>query len=255
MGRAVEVCRAHQISRIAAVSNDEGVVTVHCDRGVGDTELRPSPNRRNVVWWGIQVVLRGVFTLWLGYRARGMEKLPATGGGLLLINHQSFLDPLLVGLPLSRPVSYLARDSLFRVPIIGWILRHTYVIPVSRESASASTLRESVRRLEWGSLVGVFPEGTRSRDGSVGPLKPGFIALIRRAKRPIYPVGIAGAHQALPRNRWWLRPARICVVFGDPLDAEEVEQLSQHGEEAALLARVRERIVQCQRDAEAWRRR
>ncbi|MDB5335676.1 MAG: phospholipid/glycerol acyltransferase, partial [Planctomycetaceae bacterium] len=79
---------------------------------------------------------RVFFALWLRYRARGLEHIPATGGGLVLANHLSFLDPLMIGLPLNRPISYLARDSLFRVPAIGWLLRRTYVKPISRENAS-----------------------------------------------------------------------------------------------------------------------
>src|SRR5205809_1013122 len=87
------------------------------------------PERRNWVWWSFQVVLRLFFAVWLRYRARGHQQLAGCGGMLLVINHQSFLDPLLVALPLTRPVSFLARVSLFRVPVVGWVLRNTYVFP------------------------------------------------------------------------------------------------------------------------------
>src|SRR5437016_2539549 len=120
-----------------------------------------SPLRRNWVWFISQVIVGAVFAFWLRYRARGIERIPAAGGGLLLANHQSFLDPLLVGLPLHRPVSFLARDTLFPVPVIGWILRHTYVIPLDREGGGAAGIRQTLRRLEQGFLVGIFPEGTR----------------------------------------------------------------------------------------------
>ena len=206
--------------------------------------------RRNWLWWVCQQILQVFFTVWLRYRARGCEKLPATGGALLIANHQSFLDPLLVGLPLTRPVSYIARDSLFRVPVVGWILRNTYVKPISREAASAQTIRESVQRMEAGFLCGIFPEGTRSDDGQVGEFKPGFIALVRRSSVPIYPVGIAGAIDALPRGAVWLRPRRVCVVFGDPLPPEEVLRLKEHGREAELVQAVHARVVACQQAAE-----
>jgi 1-acyl-sn-glycerol-3-phosphate acyltransferase len=203
----------------------------------------------------MQFVLRFVFTVWLRYRARGVEKVPQNGGALFLVNHQSFLDPLLVGLPLSRPVSYLARDSLFRVPVIGWILRHTYVIPINREAAGPESIKGAVERMRHGFLVGIFPEGTRSEDGQVGPLKPGFVSLVRRGKVPVYPVGVAGAHEALPRRAWLLRPRKVRVVFGDPLPPEDLERLTRKGREDELLAYTRERICECQRAAEAWRRR
>ena len=105
----------------------------------------PNPLSRNAHWRTLQFVLQILFCFWLRFRARGMERLPKVGGALLLVNHQSYLDPLLVGVPLQRPVSYLARDSLFRVPVIGWILRNTYVMPINREAASTSSLREAIR--------------------------------------------------------------------------------------------------------------
>lgn len=213
------------------------------------------PTRRNWVWASAQFLLRLVFTAWLRYRARGVEKIPASGGGLILANHQSFLDPFLVGLPLSRPVSYLARDSLFRVPVVGWILRKTYVIPINREAATTTSIKAAVERMRHGFLVGIFPEGTRSGDGTVGPFKPGFVALVRRGKVPVYPVGVAGAHEAMPRGRFLLRPRRVTVVFGDPLTPDEIARYSARGHEDALVALARNRVMACQREAEQWRRR
>jgi 1-acyl-sn-glycerol-3-phosphate acyltransferase len=211
-----------------------------------------SPARRNWVWLTLQLILSVVFTAWLRYRARGVEKIPAVGGGLLLTNHQSFLDPLLVGLPLRRPVSFLARDTLFKVPLIGWILRHTYVMPLSRETGGAAGIRETLRRIELGFLVGIFPEGTRSVDGSLGRFKPGFAALVRRTELPIYPVGIAGAHRALGKGSLVLKPRRVCVVFGDPFPQETITSLKQRGREAELIEEVRTRIACCQQAAEDW---
>ena len=210
------------------------------------------PTRRNGVWYPMQLLLRVVFAVWLRYRARGVRRLSTPGGGLILSNHQSFLDPLLIGLPLDRPVSYLARDTLFRIPGLSWLLRHTYVMPINRENASTASLRETLRRLNEGFFVGVFPEGTRSSDGSVGTFKPGFAALGRRADVPIFPVGIAGANRALGRRHWWLRPCRVCVVFGEPLDAQEIAHVSARGREAELIELVRQRIIACQAEAEVW---
>ena len=213
-----------------------------------------SPLRRNWVWYSIQIIVSVVFAVWLRYRARGMERLPAAGGGLLLANHSSFIDPLLVGLPLRRPVSFLARKTLFSVPVIGWILRHTYVMPLSRDTGGAAGIRETLRRLEEGFLVGIFPEGTRSRDGTLGPFKPGFAALVRRTELPIYPVGIAGAQRAFGRGSLFLKPHRVCVVFGEPFPKETIEELRQRGREGELVEAVRTRIAECQKEADAWLR-
>jgi 1-acyl-sn-glycerol-3-phosphate acyltransferase len=211
-----------------------------------------SPVRRNWVWLTLQVILRNVFGFWLMYRARGIERVPESGGGLILSNHQSFLDPLLIGLPLHRPVSFLARDTLFPVPVIGWILRHTYVMPLSRDTGGAGGIRETLRRLDEGFLVGLFPEGTRSKDGALGQLKPGFAALVRRTELPIYPVGIAGANRALCRGSLILKPHRVCVVFGEPLPAGKIAEFKQRGREVELVETVRTHIAACQQEAETW---
>lgn len=210
------------------------------------------PCARNLHWRCFQYLLQLLFTTCLRYRARGLEHLPASSGALLLSNHQSFLDPLLIGLPLQRPVSFLARDNLFRAPIVGWVLRNTYVMPLNREGGAASGIKETLKRMDQGYLVGLFPEGTRSQDGSVGEFKPGFAALLRRSKLPVVPVGIHGAHRALGRRVLSLRPERVCVVFGPPLDRGRLEELSQRGREAELIAYVREAVVACQREADEW---
>jgi 1-acyl-sn-glycerol-3-phosphate acyltransferase len=218
---------------------------------MSDFPIETQPERRNWVWFSIQVVLRLLFAVWLCYRSRGHKEISHRGGMLLIINHQSFLDPLLVGLPLSRPVSYLARDNLFRVPVIGWILRNTYVLPINRESASATALRAMIARLQSGFWVGIFPEGTRSPDGKLGEIKPGFLAMLRRANVPVCPVGIAGAHRALGRNAKFLHPAKVRVVFGEPIPAEEIAAALRQGE-SATLELIRSRLTDCVRRAEEW---
>lgn len=212
----------------------------------------PDPLRRNTYWRFFQLVLQAFFCFWLRYRARGIESLPTTGGALLLINHQSYVDPLLAGLPLTRPVSYLARDNLFRVPIIGHILRNTYVMPINREAASTTSIREAIRRIDAGFYVGIFPEGTRTLDGHVGELKPGFLALLRRTSVPVIPVGIAGAYECYPKGTPFPWPGKVRVVFGEPIDRELLASFGK-GNEDALVDFVRQRIVECVTAAQTWR--
>jgi 1-acyl-sn-glycerol-3-phosphate acyltransferase len=212
----------------------------------------PHPKNPNWVWRGLQRLLQNVFVFWLDFRARGMEHLPESGA-LLLSNHQSFLDPLLIGLPLDRPVSYLARHNLFRVPVIGWILRNTYVMPINRDAAGTESIREAVRRMQHGFLVGIFPEGTRSNTGDLGEIKPGFIALIRHGKLPVVPVGIAGGTDVMPRGALLPRRGRVRVVFGAALPPDDVVRLSRRGSETQLVEFARQHLRECHRAAEEWR--
>lgn len=219
----------------------------------GGTSL-PHPYRCNAVWTFCRLFLRVFFTLLVGFRARGMQRLPVRGGMMLLVNHQSNFDPLLVGLPLSRPVSYMARKTLFDLPFLGWILQRTYVVPIDREAAKAGAIRVLVERMQHGFMVGMFPEGTRTHDGSLGEFKPGFLVLLRRTRLPIQPVGIAGAFEAYPRGHW-PRPGRVRVVFGEPWLPEDYEEFCERGREADLVAEVSRRVQDCVQEATEWRSR
>jgi 1-acyl-sn-glycerol-3-phosphate acyltransferase len=209
------------------------------------------PTQRNRVWRFLQALAHVVFGTWLRFRAIGLENIPQAGPGLIIANHVSFLDPLLVGLSLTRPVSFVARDSLFRLPVVGWILRNTYVMPINRESAGTAVIRQTIERLNAGFLCGIFPEGTRSRDGEVGKFKPGFIALIRRSSVPIYPAALAGTGRALGRGAWFLKPVPVRAAFGKPISVETIREFLDRDDEQGLIAHVRERVIATLAEAEA----
>lgn len=212
-----------------------------------------SPLVRGPLWSSLQGIIGAFFRVWLGFRAVGHEGLQDEGGALILANHQSFLDPLVVGLPLQRPISFLARHSLFRVPVIGWVLTNTHVMSINQQAPGANSIRDTIQRLHDGWLVGIFPEGSRSQTGAIGEMKPGFAAVVRRAKHPVYPVGISGAYHALPLGAWFLKPRRVCVVFGEPILPEELAVFSSRAQEDQLIELVRSRIATCFEAAEAWR--
>ena len=211
----------------------------------------PRPPRRPVHWFVLQQLFRVWFAIWFRYSSRGHTHGPTHSPALLLSNHQSFLDPLLVGLPINRPVSYLARDSLFRIFGLGALMRISHVVPIKREGGGGGGLRETLNHLAQGHLMGIFPEGTRSLDGSVGPLKPGFSVLLRRVDVPVIPVGIAGANRAFGPGKKFIWPAKICVVYGEPIPLDVIAQSRERGQEDRLLSEVRQRIVDCQAQAES----
>ncbi len=167
----------------------------------------------------------------------GLECVPATGGLLLAVNHASFLDPVLVGLVMRRPIHFMARDTLFKKNGFGWLLRAVHSVPVRREGASRNSLRAVLDLLEEGRVVLVFPEGTRSRDGRFGKFRNGIVKMSQLAGVPVLPVVVGGSHRALGRGAWLPRPARTRVYFGDPLVFEAKEDAD------AAVARLRERML------------
>jgi len=177
------------------------------------------------------------------YRVRctGRENVPATGGVLVLSNHQSQFDPVLVGLAIDRRLNYLARETLFRFAPFRWLIKSFDAIPIDREGLGLAGLKETLRRLKRGELVLIFPEGTRTPDGEVHPLKPGFSALARRCNVPLLPVAVDGAFDAWPR--WQPLPglSTIHVHIGEPISAEQ----SKAFDERALVVEVERRIRDC----------
>jgi 1-acyl-sn-glycerol-3-phosphate acyltransferase len=137
---------------------------------------------------------------------------------VLLANHESHLDPVLVGVASRRPLSFLARKSLFQGPF-GLLIRSLDAIPLDRDGMGIAGLREVIRRLKQGEATLVFPEGTRTHDGEIGPFQPGFGILVRRSGATIVPVGVDGAYEAWPRHRRLPRPVRIAVLSDEDLTA------------------------------------
>lgn len=177
----------------------------------------------------------------------GSDNFPAKGAALVCSNHQSYLDPILAGAMCDRRLNYLARESLFRSRLFGGLMRFYDAIPVRRDGMSIAGLKETLRRLKREELVLIFPEGTRTEDGAIQPLKPGFIVLARKAKVPIVPLAIAGAFDVWPKGAKLPRPARVCMAVGRPISATQISSM----EDADVLDMLDERIRECFRTASA----
>jgi 1-acyl-sn-glycerol-3-phosphate acyltransferase len=174
-------------------------------------------------WWRLsQALSRAGANCFWKFRVFGLENIPRTGGVLLASNHQSFLDPVLVAMVLSREMHFMARRTLFRNPVLRVIIVGYNAFAIDRDSADVKGVKSAIARLEAGNILLVFPEGTRTGDGSIGRMKPGIGVLAERAAVPIVPVLIEGAHEVWPRNRRFPRLGRISMVFGKPLDPKQI---------------------------------
>ncbi|MFT7641725.1 MAG: 1-acyl-sn-glycerol-3-phosphate acyltransferase [Pirellulaceae bacterium] len=183
-------------------------------------------------------------------RVKGRENQTA-GGALICSNHQSFFDPVLVGLAFEQRMNYLARKTLFKFPPFRWLIEYLDAIPIDRDGMGLQGIKETLRRLKRSEMVLIFPEGTRTRDGHVASLKPGFVALARRGKQPLIPVGLDGAYAAWPRESALPRLSTIHICIGEPITAEQIEQWSDHEIVTELESRIREchRLARIGREA------
>jgi 1-acyl-sn-glycerol-3-phosphate acyltransferase len=185
------------------------------------------PNLIGRLWYdGVWYSSFTFFTFGFSFRYEGYANVPKRGPLLFISNHQSMFDPVLVGLSSRRYLSYLARKTLFEQPVLAPLIRSLNAIPIDR-GLGADGLKAVLDALEAGQAVLVFPEGERTHDGSVLPLKPGISLLIKRVSCPIVPVGIAGCFAAWSRRMTWPKPSplllpptdsTIAVSVGEPID-------------------------------------
>jgi 1-acyl-sn-glycerol-3-phosphate acyltransferase len=194
------------------------------------------------MWYGLlHFIFRLLATLLFQIRVAGRDRVPRKGGVMVLSNHQSHFDPVLIGLACDRRLNYLARDTLFGFAPFRWLIESLDAIPIDREGLGLAGLKETLRRLRGGEPVLIFPEGTRTRDGEVAALKPGFSALAKRAGVPLMPVAIEGAYQAWPRRQLLPRVSTIHIQFGEPL----LPAAAATFDERQLVAEIERRIRAC----------
>lgn len=175
------------------------------------------------------------FTFGFSLRHDGWNNVPKSGPLLFVSNHQSMFDPVLVGLSSRRYLSYLARKNLFEQPVLAPLIRSLNAIPIDR-GMGKDGIQAVLDALGQGQAVLVFPEGERTHDGTVEPLKPGVSLLIKRVSCPIIPVGIAGCYGAWSRHMKWPKPSplflpptdsTIAVSVGAPIDPARYEKMKR----------------------------
>jgi len=192
-----------------------------------------------------------LLSLAFGFRKRGRNNLPMEGPVLVVANHQSYLDPPLVGCAMpQRQFDFLARAGLFEIGWLRPLITALHSVPIRENGSDPASIKEILRRLDAGRVVLVFPEGSRTHDGEMGEFKRGVALLLRRSRCPVLPVGIAGAYDAWPRGS---RPrplrGRVVVEVGNAIDHDV---LFADGADAAMQ-RLRREVEALVRRAESLR--
>lgn len=171
----------------------------------------------NLVYRLTWLFSRFMYSTYFRWRVMHPEHVPVTGPVILAPNHASFLDPAMVGCALPREVNYLARESLFRFPGVGWYLRQLKSVPVDRDGGGAAGLRAIMSRLEAGGAVLLFPEGTRTPDGKLQRARSGLGLMVIKTEAPVVPVRIFGTFEAYGRHMKFPLPRRVGVRYGKPM--------------------------------------
>lgn len=194
---------------------------------------------RWIYWFG-WMIFGAAFRTLFGLRIEGAENLIEEGPVLVASNHQSYLDPPLVGNLYKSETTYLARKSLFK-GVTKWLYAQWNAIPVDQDRPDMTSLKTIIRKLKDGKRVVVFPEGSRTMDGSLGEAAPGIGLIAVKAGVPIQPIRIFGAHEALPRGKASIRFARITVRVGPAIHLSPEEIRDASGKEG--YDRIAKRIM------------
>lgn len=163
------------------------------------------------------------------FKIIGIENIPATGGVIIAANHISLWDPPVVGAALKRPIHFMAKEELFVGPL-GWIIKIMKAFPVKRGAADRAAIRNAINLLKDGEILGLFPEGTRSKNGELGKPEAGIGMIVLKAGVPIIPAAIIGTNQV---GKGWSWP-QFVLKYGKPImisdekaDRESMENVGQ----------------------------
>ncbi|RFC42792.1 MAG: Cytidylate kinase/1-acyl-sn-glycerol-3-phosphate acyltransferase [Verrucomicrobia bacterium] len=205
---------------------------------------RREPPRQVMSWvYNLTYALcKAFFGIAYAMEVHHAERARIPGGAYFASNHASFLDPPLVGTALEEPIFYLARNTLFKPPIFSWLLPRLNTVPVDRDNAELSSLRVSMQIVKEGKKMVVFPEGTRTPDGSLQPAQRGVGMLVAKTGVPVIPVRIFGSFEAFPRTSKFPKlDGKIHVVFGHPIHFSE-EELTAKGKAGQQV--ISDRVMQ-----------
>ncbi len=152
----------------------------------------------------------------------GRENVPKTGGVLVCANHVSYIDPPIVGGACPRPVHFMAKIELFRIPLLGTFIKYARAFPVRRGTADRQALKTAMKHLAKGNVVGMFPEGQRNFTSELLPAEAGASMIALRSRATVIPCALVNTEVLLKPHSFLLRFTKIRVVFGKPVELDDL---------------------------------
>jgi 1-acyl-sn-glycerol-3-phosphate acyltransferase len=181
-------------------------------------------NNPSALWKLAQILVRVSSSVLLDLKVYGRENVPLEGGALMISNHQSYLDPAILGAQLWRPMSYLAKSELWKNPIFGALITSLNAFPVRQGAGDTGAIKETISRLKEGHLLNIFPEGSRTEDGELLPIQPGAALVIRKAGVPVVPAVVDGSFRAWPKGQILPHPGPVRVMYGKPMKLDHLDR-------------------------------
>ncbi|MDR1915819.1 MAG: 1-acyl-sn-glycerol-3-phosphate acyltransferase [Synergistaceae bacterium] len=198
---------------------------------------------RNIFYHIVKTLFRLLFILYNRLEVRGLDNVPSGVTMIIASNHASNIDPPLIGSVFPGRLRYLAKDSLFRVPLLGFFIKALGAIPVSRQDSqrAGAVMKLLLSRLRSGENILLFPEGTRSRSGELQPLEGGIAFLAIKSGAPILPVFVHGSHLAWPPGKKFPSPAKLILAISHPIFPDE-EITDERKRRLALMKSIEDEL-------------
>ncbi len=194
-------------------------------------------------YWFARTLLVVMIKLLFRYDITGQENIPNTGPVIVAANHTSYIDPIMIALAVrKRQVNFMGKASLFKIPVLGTIIRWLNTFPVKRGIADKGAVAKSLKLLENGEVLLIFPEGTRIRNGRLGEPYPGVTAIALKTGATIVPAGIIGTGKVMPNGSKMPRFPKLKVRVGKPIPVAKVTAAERREKEAGLTAKVMSEI-------------
>lgn len=185
-----------------------------------------APVGRLLLWEVIKTMLGIVLFCFYRLRVYNTHLLPKSGPVLLLCNHQSYMDLIMIGMAIpDRHFHPMARKTLFKNRVFAWFISRLNSIELDQTKGDIRAIRTAIERLRQGHLLLLFPEGSRTADGRVHDFQEGVMLLIKRARPTIVPAALEGAYDAWPINGKPRLRGRIAIMLGEPIPADELLKL------------------------------
>ena len=199
-----------------------------------------------------RLIYKIILYCFFDFKVTGCENIPKKGPFIMVSNHGSYADPAVMGVSCCTvPITFIAKSELFDKSLFGRWIKTVGCISIPRHSGSPRPLRQALEKLKNGGVIGIFPEGTRSKDGKLQEAEPGVGLLVIKSKVPVIPMYIWGTEKALPIGQNHLTKAKVFARVGKPVDIRGSESLSDKKEAYAYVGKkIMEAIAEI-RDAKA----
>lgn len=188
-------------------------------------------------YWLVKAVFWLPVRIYFRFRVTGRDRIPSRGALLVVANHSSFLDPIILGSAFPRRIRFFVLRRMYELMRVCWFYVGMGTIPVGGKRGDRNAIRSALRILGRGKVIGIFPEGSRSGDGNLGMGKLGSAYLAAKSNVPIVPAYIFGAFEAMPSRCWFPKPARIRVAFGRPIRFDPVDGKQMNRDELSAISR------------------